>query len=251
MGSMTNFEYMKQKIVDTVMGLDEMELLCLAEDTEMTASSTEGIFNCTTCEEEFGECDTCPCTREYSEKYLRWCKKEYHSRQSGRKCQEVNSVIRIKKTYRLGNEETQEVLKEGWSDASLHFSYYSSGEVKTISNVMVEAITETDATFRFLSDDGFVDDDREAVTILSSQFIDWKIEIADYYLENERTGEEIRAGRNDIALLALLFYCSNGKRDVITKVGIEELTDTEATFYFLDSGQTISIPIDRIIDWFC
>ena len=29
---MTNFEHMKQKIVETVMGLDEMELLRLAGD---------------------------------------------------------------------------------------------------------------------------------------------------------------------------------------------------------------------------
>lgn len=172
---MTNVEYMRHKIIDTVMGLDEMELLCLAEDTEMTASGIEGIFNCTTCEEVFGECDESPCTRGYSLKYLEWCKKEHHSKQSSRKRQKVNRGIKIKKTYRLENEETQEVLEEGWSDASLQFSYYSNGEVKTISNVMAEAITENDATFRFLGDDGFVDDDREPVTILSSQFIGWKI----------------------------------------------------------------------------
>ena len=32
---MTNFEHMKQKIAETVMSLNEMELLRLAEDTEM------------------------------------------------------------------------------------------------------------------------------------------------------------------------------------------------------------------------
>lgn len=44
---MTNFEHMKQKIVETIMGLDEMELLRLAEDTEMCMSGMEGVFNCT------------------------------------------------------------------------------------------------------------------------------------------------------------------------------------------------------------
>ena len=40
---MTNLEYMRQKIVETVMGLDEMELLQVAEDTEMTLKETEGM----------------------------------------------------------------------------------------------------------------------------------------------------------------------------------------------------------------
>ena len=71
----TNFEYMKQKIVDTVMGLDEMELLRLADDTEMSVSGAEGIFNCMVCEEEYGECDECPCTSEHNRRYLEWCKR--------------------------------------------------------------------------------------------------------------------------------------------------------------------------------
>ena len=43
---MTNIEHMREQIVKTVMGLDEMELLKLAEDTEMTLKGLEGIFNC-------------------------------------------------------------------------------------------------------------------------------------------------------------------------------------------------------------
>lgn len=73
---MTNFDYMKQKIVETVMGMDEMELLQLADDTEMSVSGVEGIFNCTVCEKEYGECDVCPCTSEHNRRYLDWCKKE-------------------------------------------------------------------------------------------------------------------------------------------------------------------------------
>lgn len=43
---MTNLEYMRQKIVETVMGLDEIGLWKVAEDTEMTLKETEGVFNC-------------------------------------------------------------------------------------------------------------------------------------------------------------------------------------------------------------
>lgn len=39
---MTNLEYMRQKIVETMMGLNEIELLQVAEDTEMTLKETEG-----------------------------------------------------------------------------------------------------------------------------------------------------------------------------------------------------------------
>lgn len=76
-GNMTNFEHMRQKIADTVIGLDKLELLCLADDTEMSASGAEGIFNCMVCEEEYGECGTCSGTAECNSKYLKWCSKEY------------------------------------------------------------------------------------------------------------------------------------------------------------------------------
>ncbi len=75
--SMTNFEHMKQMIATTVAGLDEIGLLNLADDTEMSTSGAEGIFNCTVCEEAYGECGTCSGTRECNSKYLDWCRKEY------------------------------------------------------------------------------------------------------------------------------------------------------------------------------
>lgn len=81
---MTNFENMRQKIIEKIMELDEMELLCLAEDTEMAAGGLEGVFNCTVCEEEYGECDVCPCTREHSAKYLQWCRKEIKSERNSK-----------------------------------------------------------------------------------------------------------------------------------------------------------------------
>ena len=76
---MTNIEHMREQIVKTVMGLDEMELLKLAEDTEMTLKGLEGIFNCAICEKEYGECDASPCTLEYGSRFFRWCAKEYVS----------------------------------------------------------------------------------------------------------------------------------------------------------------------------
>ncbi len=77
---MTNIEYMRQKMVETVMGLNEMELLQAAEDTEMTLKETEGVFNCLICEKEYGECGSSPCAKDHCDRlFLRWCVKEHVS----------------------------------------------------------------------------------------------------------------------------------------------------------------------------
>lgn len=157
--------------------------------------------------------------------------------------------ITIQKTYHIKNMETQEVLGEGGANERLQFSYYDNEKINVIMKVVAETITDTEVTFYFLGADGFIDDNRKPLTISSDQFVDWKIEVADYYLVNERTEEEIQEGRGDDTLMALMYCNEKGGRDVITKVGIEEITDTEVTFYFLDSYETISIPVQRIIDW--
>lgn len=157
--------------------------------------------------------------------------------------------ITIQKTYHLKNMETQEVLGEGGANERLQFSYYDNEKINVITKVVAGTITDTEVTFYFLGADGFTDDNRKPLTIPSNQFVDWKIEVADYYLVNERTGEEIQAGRSDDTLMALTYYNEQGERDVITRAGIEEMTDTEVTFYHLDTWETITIPIQKIIDW--
>lgn len=79
---MTNFEHMKQRIVETVMGLGEMELLRLAEDTEMCMSGMEGVFNCTICQKEYGECGDCFCNDRYNARYIEWCRKEHQGQKN-------------------------------------------------------------------------------------------------------------------------------------------------------------------------
>lgn len=77
---MTNLEYMRKKMVETVMELDEIELLQVAEDAEMTLKETEGVFNCLICEKEYGECGSSPYAKEHCDRlFLRWCAKEHVS----------------------------------------------------------------------------------------------------------------------------------------------------------------------------
>ena len=160
--------------------------------------------------------------------------------------------ITIQKTYHLKNEKTQEVLGEGGSNERLQFRYYDNNDnekINVITKVVAGTITDTEVTFYFLGADGFTDDSRRPVTVSSDQFVDWEIKVEDYYLVNERTGEEIQAGRSDDTLMALTYYNEQGERDVITRAGIEEMTDTEVTFYHLDTWETITIPVQKIIDW--
>lgn len=157
--------------------------------------------------------------------------------------------IKVRKTYCLENKETHEVIEECGSDGRLQFRYYDNGKINVLTQVAAGTITDSEAIFYFLGADGFADDNRRPVTVSSDQFVDWKIKVADYYLVNGRTGEEIQAGRLDESLMALTYYNEQGERDVITRAVIEEMSDTEVTFYFPDSLKTMIIPVQKIIDW--
>lgn len=74
--AMTNFEYMKKRVLDAVSALDEAELKQLISDTCMDEGSAEGIFSCGLCEEIYGDCDVVPGCNSCMKKYLDWCAKE-------------------------------------------------------------------------------------------------------------------------------------------------------------------------------
>ncbi len=103
----------------------------------------------------------------------------------------AEEYVRVRKTYHLVNEKTQEVLGEYGSDERLQFRIYENGKINVLTQVVAGTITDTEVTFSFLGTNGFTDDSRRPVTVSSDQFVDWKIKVEDYYLVNERTGEEI------------------------------------------------------------
>lgn len=74
---MTNFEHMKERVLDTVSALDETELRQLISDTCMDEGGVEGIFSCGFCEEVYGDCDIIPGGNSCMKKYLKWCAREY------------------------------------------------------------------------------------------------------------------------------------------------------------------------------
>ena len=69
-----------------------------------------------------------------------------------------------------------------------------------------------------------------------------------YSLENEERQEVLE---ENSCILALVYYNDEGKKDVITKVVAEEISDTVVEFRHLSDDTMITIPIDKIIDWIC
>ncbi len=74
--------------------------------------------------------------------------------------------IKVRKTYHLRNEETQEVLGEGGSNEHLQFSYYDNEKISVITQVVAGRITDTEVTFYFL-------DSYETISIPVQRIIDW------------------------------------------------------------------------------
>lgn len=71
---------------------------------------------------------------------------------------------------------------------------------------------------------------------------------ATYSLEKEKTSSVLEECSE---CLAVAYHNNAGERDVITKVVAETITDKDVTFYFLDDSDTVTIPVDKIIDWIC
>ena len=70
---MTNFEHMKERVLDTIAALDQEELWQLTVDTCMDVGCAEGIFSCGLCEEVYGDCNVMPGGNGCMKKYLEWC----------------------------------------------------------------------------------------------------------------------------------------------------------------------------------
>lgn len=74
---MTNFEHMKETVLNTIAALDQEELRQLVADTCMDEGDSKAIFSCGICEEVFGDCDVIPSGNGCTKKYLDWCGRKY------------------------------------------------------------------------------------------------------------------------------------------------------------------------------
>ncbi len=74
---MTNFEYMKETVLNIVSSLDEEELRRLVNDTGISESGSNAVFSCSLCEKTYGICNTFYDGDDCAKRYLDWCKEKY------------------------------------------------------------------------------------------------------------------------------------------------------------------------------
>ena len=110
MGTMTNFEHMRETVLNKVAAMDQEELWQLVTDTCMDEGNSSVIFSCGTCEEIFGDCDTIPGGNGCAKKYLDWCGREYKAPVWEDKAEIVDRLQNLLKATRAGNDIDRLVL---------------------------------------------------------------------------------------------------------------------------------------------
>ncbi len=123
--TMTNFEHMKEKVLDTIFALDEEEFKQLISDTCMDEGDSDEIFNCGLCEEIYGDCDVVPECNSCMKKYLDWCAKEYrHEPESALEDKEA-ILMRLKlllRVTRAGSGVMNLVLSEDGNRVTIQYA---------------------------------------------------------------------------------------------------------------------------------
>ena len=110
MGTMTNFEHMRETVLDKIAAMDQEELWQLVTDACMDEGNSSVIFSCSICEETFGDCDTIPGGNGCVEKYLDWCGREYKAPGWEDKAEIVDRLQNLLKATRAGSDIDRLVL---------------------------------------------------------------------------------------------------------------------------------------------
>ncbi len=119
---MTNFEHMKEKILEVVSVMDEAELIQLISDTCME-DDVKGIWCCTLCEEHYGDCPTWLGSKVCQNRCLSWCSMEHASNSNAKAVEETRGALEDKKDIvkrlsillkatRIGSDISELILSE-------------------------------------------------------------------------------------------------------------------------------------------
>lgn len=71
--NMTNFEAMKAEIIQTIDAMDEDELYEFIDNADMDMGWIKGVFNCSICENKYGDCVKFKGNSECKRRYKNWC----------------------------------------------------------------------------------------------------------------------------------------------------------------------------------
>lgn len=136
---MTNFEYMKETVLNIVSSLDKEELKELVNSTGISETGSTVVFSCSTCEKVYGKCNVVFDGDDCMKRYLDWCSEEYTSnQQKGEKMDEIGERI-----YRLrkGLNFTQTEFANMFGVTHAHISSIEKGKY-TPSKTLIMFISE-------------------------------------------------------------------------------------------------------------
>lgn len=146
---MTNFEYMKEMVLNIVAALDEAELRQLVIDTGIDEGGNKDIFSCAYCEEVFGNCDTVPNENGCMERYLYWCNKEYNPKLVWEdKIDIVDRLSDLLKATRIGSDIDKLILSEDKHIVTIKYRHGAEKHVNIECNSGYAIITDVLAALR-------------------------------------------------------------------------------------------------------
>lgn len=110
---MTNFEHMKETVLNIVSTLDEKELRRLVNDTSMSESDSNAVFSCSICEKIYGMCNTFYDGNDCTQRYLDWCGEKCKPELSLEdKANIVAKLLELLKVTRIGSDINKLTLDE-------------------------------------------------------------------------------------------------------------------------------------------
>lgn len=127
---MTNFEHMKEIVLETVEAMDEEELMQLCSDACMD-EHLKGVWNCNICERNYDECPS-GLNKGCTDRYKKWCKKEYNPQPEEDKKDIVDKLQVLLQATRAGEGIDNMHLSE---DNKMVIIKYKNG---TLSHVNIE-----------------------------------------------------------------------------------------------------------------
>lgn len=128
---MTNFEHMRETVLDTVSALDADELKELASDAGLDESGNGAVFSCSVCEKTYGRCRTSYNTDECAERYHDWCGRKYEPAPEWEdKAEIVDRLSKLLAITRIGGGIRTLTLSE---DKKLVEIRYEAGGRKTVN----------------------------------------------------------------------------------------------------------------------
>ncbi len=110
---MTNFEHMKETVLNIVSASDEEELRRLVNDTGISESGSNAVFSCSLCEKTYGRCNTFYDGDDCTKRYLDWCGEKYKSEFDFEdKAEIIVRLSELLKATRIGSDINKLTLNE-------------------------------------------------------------------------------------------------------------------------------------------